>query len=127
MQEVRSRFWIVKGRHQVKQIIRKCVLCKGIQGLSCGAPQQSQLPELRVYPDHSFSSVGIDFAGPLCINCSSGEATKTYVALFTCGTSRAVHLELAPDLTSEKFLFCFCRFTSRRGISRIMVTDNAKI
>ncbi len=126
LQELRSRFWIVKGRQQVKKIIHKCVLCKKIQGMSYGAPQQSQLPELRVNPDHSFSSVGIDFAGPLFINCSSGEAKKTYVALFTCGTSRAVHLELVPDLSTETFLFCFRRFTSRRGIPGIIVTDNAK-
>ena len=43
----------------------------------------------------------MDFAGPLFIktgtrNHSSTE--KVYIALFTCGSSRAVHMELVPHL-----------------------------
>ena len=29
---------------------------------------------------------------------------KVYIALFTCATSRAVHLELVPSLTAEGFV-----------------------
>ena len=126
LQELRSRFWIVQGRQLVKKIIRRCVLCKRIQGASYGTPKQGPLPEFRVKEEHAFSSIGIDFAGPLFVREPSGESKKTYVALFTCGTSRAVHLELVPDLTAETFLLCFRRFVSRRGTPRLVVTDNAK-
>ena len=51
---------------------------------------------------------------------------KVYVALFTCSTSRAIHLELVPDLSTETFLLCFKRFVSRKGIPSLVVTDNAK-
>ena len=51
---------------------------------------------------------------------------KVYVALFTCSTSRAIRLELVPDLSTETFLLYFKRFVSRRGISSLVVTDNAK-
>ena len=40
LQELRSRFWIVQGRQLVKKIIRRCVLCKRIQGTSYGTPKQ---------------------------------------------------------------------------------------
>ena len=125
LQELRSRFWIVQGRQLVKKIIRRCVLCKRIQGASYGTPKQGPLPEFSVKEEDAFSSIGIDFAGPLFVREPSGESKKAYVALFTCGTSRTVH-ELVPDLTAETFLLCFRRFVSRRGTPRLVVTDNAK-
>ena len=91
-----------------------------------GTPKQSQLPEFRVKHDSAFKSIVIDFAGPLFIKNSSGESKKVYIALFTCGSSRAVHLELVNDLSAQTFALCFRRFISRRGIPNMIVTDNAK-
>ena len=51
---------------------------------------------------------------------------KVYLALFTCGSTRAVHLEIVPDLSSETFIRSFKRFVCRRGIPRLVVSDNAK-
>ena len=31
--EVRSTFWIVKGRQYIKKILRKCILCRRLEGL----------------------------------------------------------------------------------------------
>ena len=45
--------------------------------------------------------------------------------LFTCQSSRAVHLELVPDLSVESFLQAFRRFASRRGLPALLTTDNA--
>ena len=71
----------------------------------------------------------MDFAGPLFIKASKDQASpmvKAYVALYTCASSRAVHLELVTSITAESFLRCFWCFISRRGIPRLMVSDNAK-
>ena len=49
---------------------------------------------------HVFSCVGVDFAGPLFLKSKvkdDTEMTKVCIALFTCATSRAVHLELVPS------------------------------
>ena len=48
------------------------------------------------------------------------------MCLFTCASTRAVHLELIADLSSAVFLLAFRRFTSRRGLPSIVITDNAK-
>ena len=125
LQELRSRFWVNQGRQLVKRILRNCKLCKRIQGLSYGSPKSGQLPEFRVREEHAFSAVGIDFAGPLYVRTLDA-TKKVYLALFTCGTTRAVHLELVPDLTAETFMLCFRRFVSRRGIPYTIATDNAK-
>ena len=51
---------------------------------------------------------------------------KVYIALFTCGSSRAVHLDVVPHLSAETFIRSFKRFIFRRGIPRLVVSDNAK-
>ena len=51
--------------------------------------------------------------------------SNLYVCLFTCAVSRAVHLEIVIDLTHECFLQAFRRFTSRRSLPKVMISDNA--
>jgi len=45
--------------------------------------------------------------------------------LFTCATSRAVHLEVVTDLSTTTFLLAFRRFVSRRSLPILMMSDNA--
>ena len=94
--------------------------------MSYGHPEISPLPEFRVKEDLAFTSVGIDFAGPLFIETESQALKKGYIALFTCATTRALHLEIVPNLSCEAFLLCLKRFVSRRGVQKLIVTDNAK-
>ncbi|XP_043480294.1 uncharacterized protein LOC122509993 [Leptopilina heterotoma] len=47
------------------------------------------------------------------------------LAVFVCFATKAVHLELASDLTTEAFLACLKRFFARRGISQSIHSDNA--
>jgi transposase InsO family protein len=70
-------------------------------------------------------NTGIDFTGPLFVK-EHGEAIKSYVCLFTCASTRAVHLELLKDLSLNMFLTAFRRFVSRRGMPRKILIDNAK-
>ena len=51
---------------------------------------------------------------------------KTWICLYTCCVTRAVHLDLVPDLSTEAFLRSFKRFAARRGVPAIMVSDNGK-
>lgn len=52
--------------------------------------------------------------------------TKSYIALFTCAVTRAVHLALISDLSTENFLLALKRFISRRGLCKVIYSDNAK-
>ena len=51
---------------------------------------------------------------------------KCYVCLFTCAVTRAIHLELVPDLSARSFLLAFRRFAARRGPVSVMYSDNAQ-
>ena len=83
------------------------------------------LPEERVTPSPPFSDIGIDFAGPLYVK-ERAIVKKTYVCLFTCTSSRMVHLELTNSLTTDEFLQAFSRMTSRGCLCRTMWPDNGK-
>ena len=75
----------------------------------------------------SFENIGLDYLGPLYVKeKASVTEEKVWVALFTCATSCAVHLELVHDMTTETFLNAFRRFCGRRGIPSLVVSDNAK-
>lgn len=83
------------------------------------------LPRDRVTESPAFETIRVDFAGPLYVK-SKGSGEKAYIALFTCAVTRAVHLELVSDLSTEKFLLAFKRFTARRGLCRVIYSDNAR-
>ncbi|XP_065054025.1 uncharacterized protein LOC135682870 [Rhopilema esculentum] len=129
LNEVRASFWIIKGRQKVKKIISKCVHCKKIEGRAYGTQVAPALPEFRVSDTYAFSKIGVDFAGPLYVKDIYAKDTnmnKCYIALFTCANSRAVHLELVPDLEGESFIRCLKRLIGRRGIPSLIVSDNGK-
>ena len=65
----------------------------------------------------------MDFTGALYVKQDSKEV-KVYLCLFTCATSRAVHLEVVTDLSTATFLLAFHCFTSRTSLPVVMMSDN---
>ena len=63
--QVRLKYWVVKGRQTVKNIISTCVVCKKLEGHSYGMPPTSQLPDFRLWDEFALTSIGVDFAGPV--------------------------------------------------------------
>ena len=127
--ELRSRFWVTKGRQTVKTAIGKCSVCKKLEGRSYAVPPPPPLPDFRLSNDFAFTRVGVDFAGPMYVKdvfSKNGDLNKVYIALFTCAATRAVHLELVPNLSAESFIRALTRFKRRRGIPVLIVSDNGK-
>ena len=69
-------------------------------------------------------TTGIDFTGAMYVRQPQSEQ-KVYICLFTCATTRAIHLEIVTDLSVETFLLAFRRFASRRSLPQIIVSNNA--
>ncbi|GFV97789.1 putative bel-85 aa-i [Trichonephila clavipes] len=85
------------------------------------------LPTHRVTPSRPFSVCGVDYAGPINILRYRGRGAKTtkgYIALFVCFVTKALHLELVSDLTSEAFIASLKRFCARRGAPKHIYCDN---
>ena len=125
--EVRSKFWIVKGRAFVRKCIHQCIVCKRFEGKPLLGPTPPPLPDFRVQQEPPFTFTGVDFAGPLHVKFgSTASENKVWICLYTCCVTRAVHLEVVPDLTTAAFLRSLKCFTARRGLPRRFVSDNGK-
>ena len=111
-------------RREVKRVIRRYVACLRQRVGPC-AQKMGQLPEERISCSRAFAHVGTDFAGPLYVK-EGLNIKKAYVCIFTCTSSRMVHLELTHSLTTDEFLQAFSRITSRRGLCHIVWSDNAQ-
>ena len=122
--ELRKTFWIPKGRAVVKRVLRSCVTCKRFVGGPYKLPPMPDLPDYRITPARPFSTVGLDYMGPLRIKLA-GEVSKIWVLLFTCAVVRAVHLEVVFDLSTQSFLNALRRFVSRRGVPSLIISDQA--
>ena len=86
------------------------------------------LPEPRVTPSPPFSHCGVDYAGPFFTKerrLKGCKTLKTYLCLFICFSTKAIHLEFVTDLTTDNFLAALRRFISRRGKPQVMYSDNA--
>jgi len=121
---LRQKFWIPTCRQRVKSILRRCTTCRRHMGKSYTIPDPPPLPEIRTCESDPFSVTGIDFTGAMYVRHLNTEA-KVYICLFTCATSRAIHLEVVTDLSVETFLLAFRRFASRRSLPQVIVSDNA--
>jgi len=87
----------------------------------------ADLPEPRVTPSRPFTHSGVDFTGHFDIKMNKGRGIRTskgYVAVFVCLATKAVHLELVSDLSTQSFLAAFRRFCSRRGTPSHIYSDN---
>ncbi|XP_071035360.1 uncharacterized protein [Parasteatoda tepidariorum] len=133
LSELHSNFWILRGRQAIKHVIYKCLPCK--MSRSCkmsrayhercrctqiGAP----LPADRINPVTPFFTTGVDFAGTVHVRTLNSSDTA-YIVLFTCATTRAIHLELVSDLSTNKFLLTLQIFVGRRELPHTIYSDNA--
>ncbi|CAK1579069.1 unnamed protein product [Parnassius mnemosyne] len=114
---LRTRFWILRARILVKAKIRKCLICAKLNA-TARSQLMGDLPRVRITPAKPFLNTCMDFAGPFHILISRGRGARTnkaYIALFVCMSTKAIHLELVGDLTSDAFIGAFRRFVARRG------------
>ncbi|GFW05545.1 DUF1758 domain-containing protein [Trichonephila clavipes] len=114
-----------KGKYRVPPLTtyerRQAICCR--YRATTSKQLMGDLPTHRVTPSRSFSVCGVDYAGPINILRYRGRgamATKGYIAFFVCFVTKALHLELVSDLTSEAFK----RFCARRGAPKHIYCDN---
>lgn len=124
--ELRLRFWIVRSRQFVRKLLYECVVCRRLEGRPQVAPSPPPLPEFRVKEKPPFTYVRIDLLGPLYVKSLNRPQQKVWICLYTCSVTRAIHLDIVPDLTTNAFLRSFRRLTVRQGRPSLVVSDNGR-
>ena len=122
---LRSEFWILKGRQAVKSVIKNCFACKKVDGPFYSLPSHPPLPDFRVRKARCFNSIGLDFCGPFIVRDPVTKINKkAYMLIFTCSSSRAVHLEATQGMSTQDFILAFQRFIDIRGVPERIDSDN---
>ncbi len=127
MSAIREKWWIPKLRSKVKKVINRWNRCKVFRAKPYGTTATSDLPRFRTEGGRPFETTGIDFAGPLYYKLSKREEGKCYIIIFTCATSRAVHLEVSKSQTAEEFQRKLNAFVTRRTRPKRIISDNASV
>nr|CAI5833897.1 unnamed protein product [Callosobruchus analis] len=112
-----QQFWILSPRSAIYRCLSRCIRCFRCKPKAY-TPIMGNLPSFRVSQLKPFSQITVDYAGPFSVTMGRIRGAKTfkaYICVFVCGATKAIHLELASDLTTEAFLAAFRRFVSRRG------------
>ena len=123
LNELNQRYWIVRARVAVHRVLRDCLFCKR-RGAKPGQQIMADLPPSMLQRGHPpFAHTGVDYFGPILIKQRRSEV-KRYGCLFTCMTTRAVHLEVSVVLSTDSFINCLCRFIARRGRPTHVYSDN---
>ncbi|UYV67038.1 hypothetical protein LAZ67_4003743 [Cordylochernes scorpioides] len=123
---LRRTYWIINGRSFVKQILKNCVQCFKVNARP-NTQLMGELPSSRTTYIRAFARTGVDLAGPILTKPRlprSRVKLKSYIALFVCFATKAIHLELVSDLSTGSFIAALRRFTSRRGTPSDIYSDN---
>ena len=117
----RAGYWITNLSRITASIIYSCVPCRMMR-----RPPETQkmcdLPKDRTEEAPPFTYVGCDLFGPFQV-VHGRKTEKKYGVIFTCMSSRAVHLELLDDMTTDSFINCLRCFFALRGDVRQIRCD----
>ena len=84
----------------------------------------ADLPVERLaYQSPPFTNTKVDYFGPLYVTVRR-TTEKRWGFLFTCLTTRAVHVEIVPSMNASSCVMGVERFVSRRGTPTIIWSDN---
>ncbi|XP_054652021.1 uncharacterized protein LOC129192244 [Dunckerocampus dactyliophorus] len=111
-------FWLVGGRRCITSILFKCVICRRLRG-NTELQQMANLPAERLQVAPPFTYVGVDIFGPWDVISRRTRGglsnSKRWAVMFSCMSSRAVHIEVIEAMSSSSFINALRRFFAVRG------------
>ena len=80
------------------------------------------LPAERIHAGSPLRNTGIDLARPIITE----ENSKSYIIVFVCFATKAIHIELVRNLLKKKksCIMALKRFIARRGFPEKLFSDN---
>uniref|UniRef100_A0A1I7U681 Integrase catalytic domain-containing protein n=1 Tax=Caenorhabditis tropicalis TaxID=1561998 RepID=A0A1I7U681_9PELO len=122
--DVQTKYWMEKIGSIVRKVRKECVTCQRLHARPYKYPYTEALPAVRSQLVAPFAFVGLDYFGPLRYK-SNDISGKVWVLLVTCLVTRAVHLEIVQDNSTNSFIMALKRYFGRRGVPQSIMSDNA--
>ena len=122
--KVRTQYWIVSAERIAKKLRYNCVSCRR-RDAKPASQVMSPLPIERLKPAPVWTYTAVDLFGPFIIKGEMNKRSsgKCYRIIFTCLLVRAVHLEIAPNHSTDGCLMAFRKFTSIRRFPHKIYSD----
>ena len=115
--ELQQKFWILGIRNALRNIKSRCISCRKYSAVG-QAPIMTDLPKERVEKvEFPFTYVGVDYFGPIEVKYMR-KTLKRWVCVFTCLSTKAIHLEmleLVYSLDTDSCLSAISRLIARQG------------
>ncbi|XP_072948442.1 uncharacterized protein [Epargyreus clarus] len=121
--ELRQRYWILGLRSAVRATVHRCQWCKVYRGTPRLQPMGNLPLERLRHGEPPFTCTAVDYFGPMSITVGR-RREKRWGVLFTCLTTRAVHVELAASLSTDSMILALRRMAARRGMPKTIFSDN---
>ena len=83
----------------------------------------ADFPKERMSEESPFTYCGVDLFGSFLVKDGRKEV-KRYGALYTCLSSRAIHIEVVYSLSTDSFIMSLRRLVGRRSNVRIIRSEN---
>ena len=112
----RRKFWIIRARRLADYIKQHCYTCRTLD-IELAKQKMAPLPISRTRIAPAFYSISLDLFGPIMIRDSVKKRThmKVWGVIFNCTVSRAIHLDITANYSTDEILQTIMRFTSLRG------------
>ena len=117
-----TKFHVVGARRLSRQVCSQC-------RRAAPKPENQLMGDLlleRVNFTPAFTVTGLDFAGPIIKlgHTRRPVVINAHICVFVCFSTKAVHLEVVSDQTTQALLAALDRFTSRRNCPQVIFSDN---
>ncbi|XP_060782684.1 uncharacterized protein LOC132889877 [Neoarius graeffei] len=107
-------------------MVFKCVICRRLHG-KLEQQQMADLPQERLKQELPFTYLGLDVFGPWEVvtrRTRGGSAnSKRWAVLFTCMSTRAVHIEVIETMSASSCINALRRFFAIRGPAKQLRSD----
>lgn len=118
--------WLVGGRRHINKVLHKCITCRKLRGVT-EKQKMADLPKERLCVAPPFTHVGLDVFGPWNVTARrtrGGMAqSKRWAILFTCMSTRAIHIELIESMDSSSCINAIRRLFAIRGPAKTFHSD----
>ena len=119
-------FWLVGAKRSISSVLFKCVTCRKLRGKT-ECQQMGNLPPERMQVAPPFTYVGTDVFGPWEVvtrRTRGGHAnSKRWAVMFSCMSTRAVHIELIETMSTDSFINALRRLFAIRGSVKQIRSD----
>ena len=123
--EIRTKVWMLTLLKVRKSFIRRCRGCQ-IYNKEKAEQLLGVHSDERLNPSFPFTNICLDLFGPFEVRDCFRKCTRRKInaVKYTCLFSRAVHLDVVTDCSTEDFLQIFRRFVALRGYPEVVHSDS---